>query len=136
MTMIRKRLFSLSLTAILSGVLLTSCHTTNVYHLANRAVESHPADNTRVWSLLGESLGIGVASIVLVLILASIWYALDEERWRRFWKFIERNLSTLFVFTWIFGFCTYCGGMYISEDTTGATGDWGRLVREIGRAHV
>lgn len=129
MTMIRKRLFSLSLTAILSGVLLTSCHTTNVYHLANRAVESHSADNTRVWSLLGESLGIGVASIVLVLILASIWYALDEERWRRFWKFIERNLSTLFVFTWIFGFCTYCVGMYISEDTTGATGDWGRLVR-------
>lgn len=138
MKVTRKRLFFLGLATILSGTLLSACHTTNVYYRSNNVVENHQMADTLVWSLLGESLGIGVASIVLVLILASIWYALDEERWRRFWKFIERNLSTLFVFTWIFGFCTYCVGMYISEDTTGATGDWGRLMRvaPMGALHA
>lgn len=69
--------------------------------------------NNIVRVLMLESMVIAIILIAIAFCIAYGIYRMESKHWNGFWKSIERNLSALFGFTWVLGFCTYCVGMYI-----------------------
>lgn len=109
--------------------LLSSCHTTNIFHLVEKADAAESVSNSNIITLLIDSLVISFIWIFLALALASVIYALDKSRWSGLWKSVERNLSLWFVVTWILGFCIYCVGMYIVDGDIEEANNIERLFR-------
>lgn len=95
--------------------LLTSCHSTNIYHITNVEKLSSEIGDDRVDVLFYDSFWLALVCIFVAYCLARGIYVLEKRKWNGLWKFLERNLTILFVIVWIMGFCVYCTGMYIVD---------------------
>lgn len=69
--------------------------------------------------------GIIAASFLIAFIL----FYNRSGVWSSFWKFVERHLYIFFGAVWVFGFVTYCVGMFITPDeNTEGLSNWCRLI--------
>ena len=97
-----KKLLSLPLLAL--GAVMSSCSSAN---------GDGAAGNADVGSLMSLSALMAVGIILVAFVVAAVFYRMENGRWSRFWRFVERHLTLLFLLTWIFGFCIYTVGMII-----------------------
>lgn len=124
-----KKLLSLPLLAL--GAVMSSCSSAN---------GDGAAGNADVGSLMSLSALMAVGIILVAFVVAAVFYRMENGRWSRFWRFVERHLTLLFLLTWVFGFCIYTVGMFIvSDDAAGFTVDsFLRLLRQtpMGVVHA
>lgn len=124
-----KKLLSLPLLAL--GAVMSSCSSAN---------GDGAAGNADVGSLMSLSALMAVGIILVAFVVAAVFYRMENGRWSRFWRFVERHLTLLFLLTWVFGFCIYTVGMFIvTDDAAGFTVDsFLRLLRQtpMGVVHA
>ena len=124
-----KKLLSFPLLAL--GAVMSSCSSAN---------GDGAAGNADVGSLMSLSALMAVGIILVASVVAAVFYRLEYGRWSRFWRFVERHLTLLFLLTWVFGFCIYTVGMFIvTDDAAGFTVDsFLRLLRQtpMGVVHA
>lgn len=96
--------------------LLTSCHSTNIYHITKVEELSSKIGDDRVNVLFNDSFWLALVCILVAYCLARGIYVLEKRKWNGLWKFLERNLTILFVIVWVMGFCVYSTGMFIVDE--------------------
>lgn len=99
---------------------LTSCKQVVVQNPAVKvmAEDSNEISTETVTNLLGLSLLIAAGFIVLVFAIAQAVNKLESNKWKRFWDWLEGNLTQMFGLTWLFGFIVYSVGMFIRIEST------------------
>lgn len=73
--------------------------------------------NEHIGWLLTHSGVIAIFVILFAVIIASIFYGQENQRWKRIWTWIEKHLYIGFVVCWILGFSVYETGMFIKADS-------------------
>ena len=117
----------------LLALLLASCKRVVVQYPTIKVMAEKSIDiSSEIDDLLWLSFVIAIGIVVVCFVLAKFVYGLENNRWNRFWDWLEGHLTWMFGLTWLFGFCVYAVGMFVGIEETSETSD--RFLHLLGVA--